>query len=421
MSLDAVPDARRAGTTQGLTLLLPVTLTVMGVLVLAPVVPRMIAHFSNVPGASFWIPALLTVPGLCIALFSALAGWLGDRFGRRRLLIIFVFVYAVAGIAPILLNDITAIFVTRIAVGICEAFVLTLSTALIGDFFYGREREKWLAAQTAVASMSAVLLLVLGGLLGNLFGWRGPFAVYALTAGLGAALIRNTWEPGRARGPAAASSHGGRFPFRVMTGICAVTIIASVLFYTTQVQMSTALAALGAGDPASAGLWTALASIGVPFGTVIFWRCAAHPVSRLLVVEFTILGATFAAMSHAGSVPAFVAASALNQIGAGMVLPTLLTWAVRQLPFAMRGRGTGLWQSVFASGQFVSGLAVPAIAQHAGGIVAAFQYLAVPALAAAVLAAIVPAGVTHNETTAGDGDGAYGFTQRARHASGLEP
>ena len=381
----SVQVERQAGTAQGLALLLPVTLTVMGVMILAPVVPQLLSAFHAVPGVAFWVPVLLTIPGLCIALFSTLAGYLGDRLGRRQMLVGAMLIYSIAGMTPILLGDLYAIVATRIVVGLCEAFVLTLSTAMIGDLFAGHEREKWLAGQTAVASISALLFLVLGGLLGQAFGWRGPFAVYGVTLLFLALVVRLTWEaPRRHRTRPSGSAPG--FPLAAMLGICAVTIVASVMFYTMQIQMSSALAALGIGNPAQAGVLTALASIGVPLGTFVFWRLAGFSVAALLAIEFGLLGTTFVGMSHVTSVAGFVALSFVNQVGAGMVLPTLLTWAIRQLPTEVRGRGTGMWQSVFALGQFVGGLTVPAIALHAGGLLAALQYLGAAALCAAVLA-----------------------------------
>ena len=83
---------RTAGTLQGLILLLPITLlAVMGIAVLVPVVPQLMAHFKDVPNYCYLIQGgVLTMPALCVTLFSSwpLAGWLADRFGRRRILIV---------------------------------------------------------------------------------------------------------------------------------------------------------------------------------------------------------------------------------------------------------------------------------------------------------------------------------------------
>jgi hypothetical protein len=63
------------GTVQGIMLLLPVTLSVMGIVILIPVLPQMMGHFSNVPNFRYLIEGgVLTMPALCVMLFSPLAG-----------------------------------------------------------------------------------------------------------------------------------------------------------------------------------------------------------------------------------------------------------------------------------------------------------------------------------------------------------
>ena len=87
----------------------------MGIVLLVPIVPQMYANFSAVPNADYLIQGgVLTMPALCIALFSAFAGWLADAVGRRRLLIGAVLLYSVVGIAPIFLDNLYAIIVSRI-------------------------------------------------------------------------------------------------------------------------------------------------------------------------------------------------------------------------------------------------------------------------------------------------------------------
>ncbi len=84
-NLEAFPassvGARTAGWPQGLLLALQAVLPTMGAMMLVPVVPLLLKEYGATPGASYLIPAILTVPALCIALFAPAAGWLGDRLG----------------------------------------------------------------------------------------------------------------------------------------------------------------------------------------------------------------------------------------------------------------------------------------------------------------------------------------------------
>jgi MFS family permease len=382
---------RTAGTLQGLILLLPITLAVMGIAVLVPVVPQLMAHFKDVPNYRYLIQGgVLTMPALCVTLFSPLAGWLADRFGRRRILIISMVVYGLVGVAPIVLDNLFAIIASRIGVGLCEAVVMTVSTCLISDYFKGRAREQWLASQTAVASLSSLVLITLGGLLGSAYGWRGPFGVYLFSIVLAAAIWRFTWEP--CAGNSAASDGADTcgpvrpiFPWARMSGICTITLFASVMFYTIQTQSGLALSILGVHEPSRLGLFAAIASLGVPIGTFVFRTLARLRIGVLLCIEFLVIGVGFICMGKAADPAQFVAGAAINALGCGMILPTLLTWATRGLAFEIRGRGNGAWQATFAVGQFLSGVVVTLLADGTGGLLPAFIALGVANILVAVL------------------------------------
>ncbi|MBZ9646850.1 MFS transporter [Sphingobium sp. 3R8] len=377
----------------GFSLLLPITLSTMAIVLLAPILPQLLADFSTVPAHEYWVPMILTIPALCVAFFSPLAGMLGDRFGRRRLLLLAFLLYALVGIAPIFLHSLPAILLSRVGVGLAEAAIMVLSTTMIGDYYKGAARDKWLAAQTAFASLSALLFFNLGGQLGA-FGWRTPFWAYASALVMFALVLRFTWEP---RGDAAAratvvgdGNGWAGFPWRRMAMILAITVYGSVFFYTVQIQASSGLHALGLSDPARIGFLTSVASIGVPLGTFLYSRIGRWPIGRLLLLEFALLAAGFCVMGLAHAPAGFLIGCFLNQLGAGLLLPTLLVWAMSLLSFEIRGRGAGLWQSAFAFGQFLSPVIVTLLSKQAGSLAGAFVLLSLGALAGAGAALVAP-------------------------------
>src|SRR5277367_6329207 len=371
---------RKPGFLQGIMLLLPITMNVMGITVLTPVVHLLLDEFRSVPYHDYMVMGgIVTMPSIWVLLFSPVAGWLADRFGRRNLLLASMVVYALVGIAPAFLKDLYAIIASRIGVGICESIVITVSTTLIGDYFSGRTRDRWMASQTAVASLSALGIIYLGGQLGAAYGWRGPFYLYVYSLVLACGVFAFVWEPPIERRPiadplqpAAASAH---FPWARMLGICGVTLLASTSFYTVVTKNAEAMVALGVSDPAIIGRYTMLASIGVPLGTFIYWGLSRLPVYWLLLIDFALLGGGFILMGRAPDPNAYAWGSFINQIGCGIVLPTMLVWATRDLTYSIRGRGIGMWQAAFAIGQFLSGMAVTLLSKQVGGLLSALRVM----------------------------------------------
>ena len=391
-SLPSMP--RKAGFLQGILLLLPITMAVMGVSVLTPVVHLILEQFNSVPYHDYLvIGGVLTMPAIWVLLFSPLAGWMADHFGRRKLLLVSMVIYAFVGLAPAFLDNLYAIIVTRAGVGICESIVLTVSTTMIGDFFRGRARERWMASQTAVASLSALGIIYLGGQLGSVYGWRGPFYLYAYSLVLAFGVFMFIWEP-VAEQPAAAETVSDDaadvpFPWGRILGICSLTLLASISFYTVITKNAEALVSLGVSDPAVIGKYTMLASIGVPLGTFVYWGVARTPIAGLLLLDFALIGSGFVLMGHATMPTTYAWGSFINQIGCGIVLPTMLVWATRGLAYSIRGRGTGMWQAAFAVGQFLSGMLVTLLSKQLGGLLPTLGLMGEAALVFAVAAGLM--------------------------------
>jgi MFS family permease len=388
----AISSSREPGFWQGIMLLLPITLSVMGITVLTPVVHLMLDQFKDVPHHEYWvIGGILTMPAIWILLFSPVAGWLADRYGRRNLLLLSMVVYAVVGVMPTFLDNLYLIILSRVGVGICEAVLMTVSTTLISDYFKGRARERWLASQTAVASVSALGIIYLGGRLGAALGWRGPFYLYLYSLLLAVGVYWFIWEPAAAQSRSASDARPAApvaFPWARTLGICALTVLASVSFYTVITKNAEAMVSLGVSDPAVIGKYTMLASIGVPLGTFLFWGLARLPIGWLLLVDFALIGAGFTLMGRATEPTGYAWGSFVNQIGCGIVLPTMLVWATRGLAYSIRGRGNGMWQASFAIGQFVSGMVVTLLSKQLGGLLPTLGLMGRAALIFAVIAGV---------------------------------
>jgi MFS family permease len=284
-----------------------------------------------------------------------------------------IVIYAIAGTAPFWLNDIYAIIASRVVVGATEAAITTIATALTADYFSGASREKWLSIQTGSATVVAVFMFALGGVLGGLaFGWRTPFLVYAFPIVLTPFIAALLWEPKETVDPASGLAVSQLpFPWRAIGHVCAITMFASIMFFVVPVQMSFLLNARGVTAPEMIGLSTAIAQIGVPVGAFVFHRLAKWPIIRLLTMAFALLAIGLIGIVQVSDLKATVAGAFVASMGGGMALPLLITWTMARLPFAQRGRGAGGFIGSFFLGNFISPIAVAAIGAKASGLVPA--------------------------------------------------
>lgn len=145
------------------------TMTIMAGATIAPSLPAMAEHFGA--GSELGVRLLVTITALAIAIAAPLAGYLGDRVGRVPVLFASVMLYVLAGGAGLVLNDLFALQISRVVLGLAVAGVMTSVSALTGDLYEGTPRDRMLGYQGAAMGFGGVIFLGLGGILAG-FGWR---------------------------------------------------------------------------------------------------------------------------------------------------------------------------------------------------------------------------------------------------------
>lgn len=345
-------------------------LPVLGAVLLAPVLPKLQDHFATVTDADALVPMILTIPALALALLAPLAGVLVDRLGRRAPLVVATVLYALFGTAPLWLDSLGAIVAARALLGVAEAFIMTSCTTLIGDYYTGRVRDRYLALQSVCATVSATAFFILGGGMGS-SDWRAPFQLYAvglLLAPAMAAFLRQP-PPDVAADEAATVGRRGSSWLR-LAGICLLSVFGGIVFYIVPAETAYLMNGLGVGSSGLIGMVTAIASAATVTGCVIFASLIGRPERRLPAI-FALCGAGLVVIGLAHDVAVLIIGTFLSGIGTGFLLPSLVTWAMSKLEYGNRGRGTGLWTASFFLGQFLCPLAVIALESVTGDLTAA--------------------------------------------------
>jgi len=293
---------------------------------------------------------------------------LSDLFGRRRLLLIAMFLYGFGGIAPFFLNQFPAVMASRVLLGIAEAFILTIANALLADYFDERDRPKWLAVQGAIGPALGTAALYGSGALAGL-GWQWPFMLYALAFPIFVSAYLFLWEPERKAGTEKSVVDMRTFPWRIAMMVCLVTLVTAVIYYVFTIHFSLVLTANGITDQSRIGLISAVASVAVPLGAYVYKRQSGRSVFHLLFLVYLLMGIGYVGLGLVHDERLIVAAAWIQQLAVGMIIPTLVTWALSSFPVEHRGLGMGFWGASFFAGQFVNPVVVGFLNSMTGGIV----------------------------------------------------
>ncbi|WP_044559173.1 MFS transporter [Azospirillum sp. B4] len=380
---------RKAGLGQGIILVISGFLPILAIISLAPAVPTILDHFHDVANASLLVPVLVSAPGLAIAVLAPFAGLAVDRFGRRPLLVWSTLLYGIAGALPYFLDSLYSVIASRLLLGVTEAAILTIVNTLIADYYDPAGRRKWLVIQGVTGSALAPAVIAASGLLTEL-RWNGVFLIYLIALPIFAGMYALIFEPGKSTTAAPGSAGGGRtpaFPLQAVALYGAVTLLASTIYYVFIIQGGLVFREVGVDSPSRVGTLISVASIGVPIGTLLFGYLGKRATALQLAGVFALLGVGLTGVGLSSDYKIMVALLLLQQMGAGMTVPSLIAWAQGVLPFAHRGRGMGIWASCFFLGQFTSPFFVAgARALTNGTVQAAFVTMGLVALVAGIVA-----------------------------------
>ncbi len=159
--------------------------TLMAILSVSSIIPVLPDMARNIPGLGTGNIGLVitafTLPGV---LMAPVAGILGDRLGRKILLIPSLFVFGIFGTACFFATDLTSLLVLRFLQGMGAGPLGMINMTIIGDLYSGRERITAMGYNASVLSIGTAAFPALGGLLA-LLGWNWPFILPALAIPLG--------------------------------------------------------------------------------------------------------------------------------------------------------------------------------------------------------------------------------------------
>lgn len=153
--------------------------------VLNVAIPTLATQLQATTGDLQWIADSFN---LVMAAMLLPAGMLGDRYGRKKLLLLALVIFGLASIGCAYAGTPAALIAARTALGLGAAFLIPLSMSALPVLFSGQERTKAMMIWATANMMGIPLGPILGGWLLKHYSWGSvfliniPFVVVALVA-----------------------------------------------------------------------------------------------------------------------------------------------------------------------------------------------------------------------------------------------
>ncbi|ENL0637046.1 MFS transporter [Klebsiella variicola] len=372
---------------EGLILILGSSLSIMGSVMIATVMPKIAAEFgTTTPGANILIPLTITGPALAMAVCSPMVGWLADRCGRKNLLILATLLYAVTGMLPALLSSLNGIVFSRLVFGVCEAAIMTCCSTLIADYWHGHERSRFVNLQVVSIGVVGAIFFIVGGALGE-HSWRMPFYLYLLPLLLVPFMIKILWEPITQHIPQPHSqSESQQINLAALLANYLLIFGGMVLAFVVPVQTPALLVQTGVTSSTLIGLSAGVGLLASLVGSLL-WPLLRRQfgIMSVNVLLLSLAGIGLWLLVHATGYPHILVAVFIHGVGIGMLVPNTMLPVMNALSEKHRGKGMGMFTGCLYIGQFVSPLIVATLAGLTQGLVGAIQILSIASFGGALL------------------------------------
>lgn len=345
---------------RAIALLMAASLTTMANATISPALPGLERLFADDPDAALLTRLLVPAPSLSVALCAPFAGLLADRFGRRRMLLSGTILFVIAGCAGLVLPDLRTIFASRVVLGIAVALIMTAQTALIGDYFTGRDRNALTGLQISARNFGGLIFISLAGWIAAISP-RLPFAIY----GLAAAFLPMMWiaivdpvRPVRAVAVNPDAAAADRPSWRVhLVLLILLQGVTNLIFFIMPTQLAFFFNAKGYDSAIMTG--TALAALMLTGGSFALLyprlqRAVGH--AGLFILGYAAMALGFLLLPLATGAASFLAATAAIGAGYALVSPGFIALALGLAPTRSRGLAGGVLTASIFIGQFCSPL-----------------------------------------------------------------
>ncbi len=161
-----------------IVILAAVTLDAIGIGLIFPILPRLLADVSHTAEVATLIGVMLALYSAMQFLFSPVLGVLSDRFGRRPVLLVSLAGAAIDYLIMAFAPELWMLVIGRAIAGITSAN-MAVATAYITDISAEEQRAKRFGYFHAMFGIGFIIGPVLGGVLGDI--WiRAPFLLAAV-------------------------------------------------------------------------------------------------------------------------------------------------------------------------------------------------------------------------------------------------
>ncbi|WP_428737671.1 MFS transporter [Sulfurimonas sp.] len=331
-----------------ITLLLLSIATMMSNVAIITSLPHLKTIFSDVKDIELYSRLMITLPSLSIAILSPFLGHFLQNYKRKNSIVIALVLFSLFGSAGLYLGAIENLLISRLLLGVSIAMLMILTTSLVGDYFQGEARHKYMGLQSAFSSLGGMLFLVGGGLLSDM-GWRYPFAIYLIGIIFIPMVLLFLIEPNFEH-----INEEEEVNLK-LTSIYFLGFFLMLIFYTLPTQVPFLIINHFHASGTLTGAIISTAFIANAFGALSFAKFKKrYEFQTIYLIGLGIISIGFVLIGFVRDIHLFFFTSPIMGFGGGLMMTNVMAWMLSRSHHSKRVKSSGYMSSALFLGQFFS-------------------------------------------------------------------
>ncbi|MGL4990909.1 MAG: MFS transporter [Sarcina sp.] len=352
-----------------LTILSIAFLSLIATAAIAPALSGIQSHFATAP--TTLVKLVITLPALiCIPI-----GFLNSTFikfiSKKNLILIGLILYLIGGTLSFFSTNIYMLLSTRAVLGLGLGITAPLSLVLIGDFFHGKERAKFMGYSTASTNLGGILSTLVVGFLSSL-GWKYSFLIYLLAIFviiLVALFLPKLPSKTANTNIEKTNLHNVKKQIPLNLGIIKYAIIillALIAFYGIPTNLDFLVTFKNIGTEKTAADIVSIATLASLISALIFGKLIKIFKSYYSIIIFVLMAIGCFLMGYGDSFNIVLIGSILNGLGFGGIVPFTMLFASNIVHKTHTALSIIIVTSSLYLGEFISPLILEPLANIIG-------------------------------------------------------
>lgn len=370
-------------------------LTIIATAAIGPALGTIELSFPN--ASPTLLKSIVTIPALICIPVSLLSNKITRDVRKKYLLIFGLIVYLIGAVLCYFANNIYILLAARGIFGIGLGIIAPMSLVLVGDFFQGQERAKYMGYSSASTNMGGVIVTPVIGFIAAA-DWHNIFLIYLIALPILILVIfcLPKVAPFDAHAPENLKKevHKETKHVKLNLGVfkyAVIIILAFITFYSVPTNIALLIQERGLGNAELSSLLIALDTLFAFISATLFGRVLKVFKEFLILISFIIIAIGLVIVISASTVIVLSIGIVLIGIGFGLIVPYSLYYSAK----SVHAKHTSLAITIVTTSIYVGEAICPMILDYIsnllnlGNVIGSFYSAVILAVVAIIFSIIV--------------------------------